>query len=266
MLYIFITTCIGLICFQNWQIHAYKKSKKCEESLVAEISHDLKSPTSAQIHMLNLLLQGHFGKLNPEQQKMIELTRNSEKYMSNLITNILSSYKINCGKLFLKKTEFDVIAIIHSICQEFKYLAQEKQQTIIFNSEFNKCCIYADPIQIHRVISNLISNALTYGFEKSLIVIDLIQNEKYTELSIMNKSNALSEQEMKNIFNKFSKTKNSNYNKSSSGLGLYNIKKIIKLHQGKISAKCTPDGIFTFEFKIPARHKPNIKKSPLKFT
>ena len=252
MLYIFIAICIGLICFQSWQIHIYKKTKECEKSLVAEISHDLKSPTSAQINMLNLLLQGQFGQLNPEQQKMVELTRNSEKYMSNLISNVLSSYKIDCGELILKKEKFDVFAIIHEICQELKYLAKEKQQSIIVNSDLKKCYIYADPIQIRRVISNLILNALTYGFEKSLIVIDLLQNEKYTELSIMNKSNALTKQEMKNIFNKFSKTKNSNYNKSSTGLGLYNIKKIIKLHQGKISAKCTPDGIFTFEFKIPS--------------
>ncbi len=239
------------VIFQARKIKKYKDLNENEKNLIATITHDLKSPASAQVNMLNLLMKGQFGELNPKQYEMIKLTCDSGKYMSDMVSSITASYCCDSNLLKINKQLFDITEIIQIVCDENKYLIKENNQSIIFNYNQKNYMVYGDKLQITRVIFNLISNAITYGFKNSFIVIDLIQNSNYTEFSISNKSNPISKNELKNIFKKFNKTKNSKFNKASTGLGLYSAKKIIKLHRGKIYATCTRDGIFTFGIKIP---------------
>lgn len=252
MLYISYLICIILslyIYLQFIKIKKYKKINESEKNLVAEVTHDLKSPTRAQVNMLNLLLQGYFGELNPKQYEMLKLLSNSSHYMSNLIGTLVTSYKYDSAKLKLRKTKFDIAELTRTIAQNNYYLAKDRQQNIIINCE-QKCIVLADKLQIERVIFNLLSNAITYGFKNSDIIININQNKTICEFSVSNKSFPINKKELKQIFNKYSKTKNSKYNKGSTGLGLYTSKKIINLHKGEIHAKYLPDGVFTVSFKI----------------
>lgn len=252
MLYASYIVCIILslyLCFELIKIKKYKEKNEYEKSFVAEITHDLKSPTRAQANMLDLLLKGYFGELNPKQYEMLKLLSNSSNYMSNLIGTLITDYKYESTKLRLKKTKFDILKLTQIVVQNNKYLANDKKQTIIINCN-KKCILYADKLQIERVIFNLLSNAITYGFKNSNIIIDIKNNDTTCNFSITNKSFPINKKDLKNIFKKFSKTRNSKYNKDSTGLGLYTAKKIIDLHSGSIYAQCTNDGLFIFGFKI----------------
>ena len=115
------------VCFFSYKAKKYKSINEFEEYLIAALAHDLKSPASAQINMLNLLLNGQFGCLNSKQSEMLKLTRDSGKYTANLVSNVLSSYKFRSGKLCLKKTTFDIVKLIKFACEEFKYQLKEKK-------------------------------------------------------------------------------------------------------------------------------------------
>ena len=253
MLYItifIISLLISFLIYQTKVILKYKKLENREKSFLASITHDLKSPTRAQINMLNLLLKGYFGKLNPQQYEMIKLTCNSSKYVSNLVGTLLTDYKYETSTIKLNKKIFDIIKLVNTIITENKYLIKEKDLNIIFTSQNTTCNIFADELQIHRVILNLLSNAINYGIKGTNINIRIDENYKFITFSISNKSNPVTQKEIKNIFNKFSKSKNSELNKNSTGLGLYTVKKIISLHKGSILAKSSIGGTFTISFKL----------------
>ncbi|MBR1424721.1 HAMP domain-containing histidine kinase [bacterium] len=252
MLYVY-TIIFLFVCLQYSLIKKYKDLSEKEKSLIASVSHDLRSPTAAQINMLNLLLKGNFGKLTSEQYEMIKLTYSSSEYISNLLSTVLTSYKGDCHCLKLKKTKFDISESIIRICEENKCLSDEKGQKIIFNCSVQTIA-YGDKLQICRVILNIISNAITYGLKNSTINVNLAQNNDCVEFSVTNKTHPIPEKELKNIFNKFAKTTNSKFNKYSNGLGLYTSKMIIDLHKGTIFANSTPDGIFTIGFKLPDKN------------
>ena len=248
---------ILLICmlYEYKTLSKYKKWNENNKSFIATVTHDLKNPTIAQINMLNLLLKGRFGALTPEQYEMIKLTQTSSKYMSNLVGTLLTGYECDSKVLKLNKTEFDMLELIIDVCNENRLLAKEKEQTLVFNPKISQCKIYGDKLQIKRVVTNLISNAITYGLYHSAIEI-ILENQRNTiNFSVKNKSKPVPQKKLKNIFKKFSKTSNSKLNKESSGLGLYIAKKIIDMHRGKIYANCTADGIYTFGF--------NLKKSQI---
>lgn len=259
-----ILTILLLICFlviQRITISKYKELSICEKSFIASLTHDLKSPTRAQINMLNLLMKGKFGKLNPEQYEMVKLTCSSSKYMSNLVGTVLAGYKYDENSFLLNKKYFDIIKLINKLLIENKFLITEKGLDITFSPKLKECTIYADELQIERVILNLLSNAITYGFKNTNICIKITQNSKLTEFTISNKSKPISNKELKNIFNKFTQTQNSNLNNCTTGIGLYTAKKIIERHKGTIYAKCTQEGIFTFGFKLRTIPKPLITEN-----
>lgn len=227
-----------------------KELEQKKESFIATLIHDLKSPTSSQINMLNLLLSENPGQLNSQQKEMVELTCNSSRYMSDLIGTILTTYSSDCCELKLRLQHFDIVEIIQSLCHSNNYIAKEREQQIVFNHENKPCIIYGDKLQIKRVISNLMTNALTYGFVKSTIKIDLVKTNNSIEFSVTNQSMQIPGSDLKKLFKRFTKTKMSHFNKVSTSLGLYISKQIIDLHNGKIYAKSFQDGTCIFGFSL----------------
>ena len=258
MLIIISLLFVLIMGYQMYLIKKYKNLNKDEMSYVATLTHDLKSPARAQINMLNLLMKGKFGELNPKQREMLKLTCSSAKYMSNLVGTVLTGYKYGFSNMALNKSDFDLISLVNFVIEQNKLLIYEKGLNVIFNYNTCECVINGDKLQIERVIENFLTNAITYAFENSEIFINLSCGD-ITDFSITNKSYYIPGKELKNIFNKFSKTANSRLNSSSTGLGLFASKRIIIMHGGEIYAKSTPDGTCTFGFRLAS----NVKKAKI---
>ena len=158
-----------------------------------------------------------------------------------------------------KKSEFDISELIIELCESVKTLAMYNHQQIKFTMN-QSCTIYADKLQIKRVLQNLLSNAITYGFKNTTIEIILKTNKNSIEISVKNISKQIPQNELATIFDKFKKTNFSNFNKAGTGLGLYLSKQIVNLHNGKIYAESLDDGTCIFGFRIPAATKINDNK------
>lgn len=236
-----------------------QEAEKQKQSFLATLVHDLKTPTNAQINTLKLLKNGTFGQLTTEQYHMIELTHDSCRYMSDLISTIMETYNCDYGNVHLQKSEFDISELIIELCESVKTLAMYNHQQIKFTMN-QSCTIYADKLQIKRVLQNLLSNAITYGFKNTTIEIILKTNRNSIEISVKNISKQIPQNELATIFDKFKKTNFSNFNKAGTGLGLYLSKQIVNLHNGKIYAESLDDGTCIFGFRIPAATKINDNK------
>lgn len=250
------TAFAGLAVSLYFHYKFFKKMKKekqirvQKDSFMATLTHDLKTPTYAQIRMLTLLLDGHFGQLNDEQKEMVQLTCCSCRYMADLIAIVLETYKCKYGNITLNPEVFDIVYLTKKLSKGIKGLADEKSQNLVFEYNRESCCIFGDRLQIKRVILNLLSNAITYGFNNTTVRINLIANEETVEFSVENKSKQIPESDLKNLFKKFTKTEMSHFNKTSTSLGLYISKEIIDLHKGEIYAKSFEDGTCIFGFKL----------------
>lgn len=240
----------GFIIVLN-NIDKEKKIEANKENFIATLTHDLKTPTYAQMNTLNMLLNGAFGKLNDEQTEMIQLSKCSCKYVSDLIATILDTYRYNEGNVKLNPETFDIYYLATKLKTGLGGMAKERNQTIEFSAPKNICEIYADRLQIKRVIFNLLSNAITYGYKNSTILINIKDEKNEIEFTITNQSEQIPEKELSTMFKRFKETKLSYFNKTSTGLGLYLSKKIIDMHNGKIFAKSYPDGKCIFGFKLP---------------
>ena len=255
MLIIISLLFVLMLGYQMYLIRKYKNLNKDEMSYVATLTHDLKSPARAQINMLNLLLKGQFGQLNPKQYEILKMTCSSAKYMSNLVGSVLSGYKYGLNSVTLNKSDIELGSLVNSVIEQNELLISEKGLNVLFNHSETECFVKGDKLQIERVIENLLSNALFYSFENTDIYINITCDNGFVDFSISNESYYIEPKELKNIFNKFSKTINSRLNNASTGLGLFAAKRIITMHGGQIYAQSSPDGICTFGFRLALENK-----------
>ena len=227
-----------------------REQQSAGEAFVATVVHDLKTPASSQITTLKMLKNGSLGELNEAQLEMISILLDSCNYMSCLIGTILCTYS-DFGKIKLHKSEFNVVRLISEVCRETKSLLKEKGQSVALNNSSENIILYADKLQIRRVILNLLSNAVMYGFGGTEIKITTIARDNEFELYVENFSRQIPSDELAKVFDKYSKTKYSYFNRLSSGLGLYLVKCIVELHNGRVYAKSDANGKCTFGFVIP---------------
>lgn len=224
---------------------------KKKELFFATLAHDLKNPVQAQILSLKMLSEGAFGKLSSKQKEIINTILESSNYMHDMLIVVLNSYKFDNGEIFLSKSGFLAEELMQNCINEVKSFAQSKNIIIKLNIENRNIKIFADIIQIRRVISNLLNNSLNYSFKDSEIIISVTNKRENVIFSFENNSPEIPADIKEHIFEKFICG-----TQSGTGLGLYFSKRIIEAHGGKIYLEANGTSN-KFIFEIPLNNNNN---------
>ena len=222
-----------------------------KNSFIATLTHDLKTPTIAQIRALDLFLNEAFGAISEEQKLMLEQIKHSCQYMYDLIFTILDTYIYDNGLTKINPVKFNMQDLINETIRGLSNLLSERNQKLRINVDLESSNIVADKLQLKRVIINLFSNAITHGFKNSEIEVFVGENDENMKFEIKNKSEYIAEGQMKEIFEKYKHKENSKSMKTSTGLGLYLSKQIIDAHNGRMYAHSDEDQNCVFGFEIP---------------
>lgn len=222
------------------QIFNLLKSKKAEavlkatkENFLASIAHDLKTPISAEINALNLLLGKNFGELDGEQEEIIEDILHSTKFMQDMVENILCKNKIENNKIILSKQVYSLKEIIEHSIEQTKHILKPKQQKIEFEYSHENILIPLDFLEMKRAIINLIANASEYSPVGGKILIKAFRTDAKICLFVQDFGRGIEVENQKDVFLQYI-TYAKKYKKVGTGLGLYITKKIIEAHDGEI--------------------------------
>ncbi len=202
---------------------------------LATLSHDLKNPLLAQISSLDLFSKGTFGELNETQKEMIDLILESSKYMRDMLYSLLKAFKDNHGSIKFERRNFDVYKLISKIVKEMNDLALENDIKINFDSAIldEDKMIYADEIQLRRVVGNILNNAISYGYKNTEINVKMWTQCQILKMSFENTSDVIPDDLKNIIFDKYVCGKNVTGG-LGIGLGLYFCKKVLEAHEGNI--------------------------------
>lgn len=247
---------IGIVVVTK-DIELQKTIEQQKENFVATLSHDIRTPAMAQIRALDVILKGALGELNEKQIEAIEQVRNSCSYIFNMISTLLNTYKYEDGIKKMDYDEFHFETLISECCNEIAYLVEEKQQKIVIKNDTENHLITADRLEIKRVVTNLISNAISYSADNAEIVITISGDDEILCFAVKNKSEYIPQKELDKLFSKFVSNA-AKFKKLGFGLGLYLVKQIINAHNGEVFANSCQNEGNTFGFKIPV--KANVTK------
>ena len=242
------------ICSVARDIDAEKTAAEQRETYVATLTHDLKTPTIAQIKALDLLLNDHLGPLNNEQKELLTLTKDSCNFMFEMLSTLLSTYKYENGDYTLNCENCNIISLAEESVNELEAMLKEKNVTVHISTEGSQFNTKCDRMQIKRVMTNLLGNAISYAYDNTQIDITIKQDEDGIGFEAKNESAYINPETMNNLFKKYV-SHAAKFNKVGVGLGLYLSKQIINAHNGEIYAKSFEDNHNIFGFVLPIENE-----------
>ncbi|MBR6098226.1 HAMP domain-containing histidine kinase [bacterium] len=190
------------------------------------------------------------GPLNNEQRELLMLTKDSCNFMYEMLSTLLSTYKYENGDYTLNYEKCNFISLVEETVNELDSMQKEKNVTIHINKKGNIFVTECDRMQIKRVLTNILGNAISYAYNNTPIFINIKQNEQGINFEAKNKSAYINPETMNNLFKKYV-SHAAKFNKVGVGLGLYLSKQIIVAHKGDIYAKSFEDNHNIFGFYLP---------------
>lgn len=220
-----------------------------KEDFVATLTHDLKVPIVAEANILNFLIDGKFGEINEKQKVALLNMKASNKELIDLVQIVLETYKIKETGIKLLKENIKLNEFLENIVAETQPIASNSGIKITFTSEKN-ITVLADPLQLQRVVKNLISNAISHSNTKAGIDIVTGEIPGFATISVIDYGQGISQDEIKMIFNKYYSAAKK-FRKIGTGLGLYLSQQIMQSHGGEITVESEENVRTEFCIKIP---------------
>ena len=229
-----------------------------KDLFIATLVHDLKNPLLAQISGMELLANGYFKSLTPEQQEMLETIIESANYMKEMLYTLINTYKYDNGNIILKKSKTNIDTILKTCIKEHQSLAKENRVIVSYQSTLQEedKNIMLDEKQIRRVITNLLNNGINYAFKDTEFLIKTYLQDDKIIIELTNFGPPIDEETKTHLFEKYISGSNK-YQKIGFGLGMYLSKKVIEAHEGNIYYE-GEETTNTFVIELPRQIKNSI--------
>ncbi|MDU2672000.1 MAG: HAMP domain-containing sensor histidine kinase [Clostridium sp.] len=211
-----------------------KAEKVNLKNIINDISHQLKTPLSALI-TYNDILKNHNNMDSETRTKFIDSTSDQLDRMDWLITTLLKYARIESNAINYNKSLHSLKDTINYCMQPLKVKADEMKQNIILDFK-GEGLYFHDEKWIGEAFSNIIKNSIEHTALGGSIKVCLEETPLSVTVTISDNGEGIEKKELKNIFKRFYKGKNS-LNPKSIGIGLSLSKKIIEAHNGSIVAE-----------------------------
>ena len=216
---------------------------------IASVSHELKTPMTIIMGSIEAILDGVVA--TEDQNEYLQVIFNEVKRLSNVVTSMNNLTKIDSGQMQLEKKKVNINEIIRQVIFNFdKAISNKNIEIYGLNNE--DIFVKADNDLIYQVVYNLIENAIKFVNENGYIKIRYQYSSDLLYIGIKNSGMGVDSEDIKHIFDKFYKVdKSRSMDKNGMGLGLYIVKKILKLHGSDVEVESIPNEYIEFFFWLP---------------
>ncbi|MBK0381841.1 GAF domain-containing sensor histidine kinase [Pedobacter sp. SD-b] len=222
---------------------------KEKNQLLQILVHDLKSPLS-NIKMLSYLFQEFV--TNDESEELIGIFNKSLDYVFHLIEQMETLNSVENFPLNAYAEQFNLNSFLTETVKSFNSVAEAKGIKLIYNSKVKENTISTDMNFLKRISHNVISNAIKFSPFNKKVTVDLELVKNNFVIKVIDEGPGITAADQEKLFDKFNKLKNKPTNsESSSGLGLFIVKELLKNLKGDIKVKSKVDVGSTFTITLP---------------
>ena len=233
----------------NYAKDELKKTDELRRDLMANVSHDLKTPlTMIKAYAeMSRDLNGH--NKEKREQNMNVIIEEVDR-LTILVNDILTLSKVQSNIEELNYSEFDLVKMIHSIIKRYDILEEKENYKFIFKNKM-PIIVKADKVKIEQVIYNLINNAINYTGDDKKVTIKIQNDKNIVRVEIIDTGKGIDDKDIPYIWDKYYKNKKKHKrNLIGTGLGLSIVKNILELHNYNYGVISTKNKGTTFFFEI----------------
>jgi signal transduction histidine kinase len=238
------------------QVEKLEKSDALRRELVANVSHDLRTPLATLRGYMETLLMKDESLSADERRNYLRIAISHCERLSKLITDLFELAKLEAQSTVVHSEPFSVNELVQDVVQKFQLTARERNINIVTNIGKELPFAYADIALIERVLENLIDNAVRHTQEDGSVSIVMNRENEHITVRISDTGHGIPEKDLPKIFDRFYQLDKSRKGKAGhSGLGLAITKKIIELHKNKIKVESRTGSGTAFTFTLPVNRK-----------
>lgn len=227
-----------------------KEVDKLRRDLIANISHDIRTPISIIHGYVETLLMKHDTLDAQKQQEYLQTIMKSTERLKRLMTDLFELSKLESRQISPKIEPFFIFDLLQDLSRKYKLLAQERNIQFEIELPSKMPVVCADIALIERVLQNLIDNALNYTPENGVVKIKMEEQSSQVSISVVNTGPGIASEELSKIFDRYYKVE-SNHPNRGTGLGLAIVKNILEIHQADIRVFSEKQGDTVFSFSLP---------------
>jgi signal transduction histidine kinase len=225
--------------------------RRARDSVLANISHEFRTPLAAQLASIELLREGLDTLPLDQQHQLVWSLERGTLRLTQLIDNLLESVRIESGQLAIRKQSVDVAAVVEDTHVLLGALLAQRNQTLDAQIPDELPLVEGDAPRLTQVLVNLIANASKFAPEGSVIRIGAEVRKGWVAAWVEDEGPGLPSGDMTSIFDRFRRGPVEEPAPGGLGLGLWIVKSIIDRHGGTIIAERTDQSRTRFTITLP---------------
>ena len=222
-----------------------KKIEQNKNELITNVSHDLRTPLTSILGYVDLLKQNGF----EDKEKFVEyisIIDERSKSLNTLINELFEYTKLNSHDIKLNYNTVEIGSLVEQLSGEYSLIFKKEGLELISEIPEEDIFVDIDIQMIVRALENLLINAKKYSVRNSQVLVKLLQESNDIVISVENKVENISQDDLYNLFERFYKVDKARKTGDSTGLGLSIVKRVVELHKGLVKAELI-NGVIKFK-------------------
>ena len=222
-----------------------KKIEQNKNELITNVSHDLRTPLTSILGYVDLLKQIGF----EDKEKFVEyisIIDERSKSLNTLINELFEYTKLNSHDIKLNYSTVEIGSLVEQLSGEYSLIFKKEGLELISEIPEEDIFVDIDIQMIVRALENLLINAKKYSVRNSQVLVKLLQESNDIVISVENKVENISQDDLDNLFERFYKVDKARKTGDSTGLGLSIVKRVVELHKGLVKAELI-NGVIKFK-------------------
>jgi signal transduction histidine kinase len=205
------------------------ETDRLRETLIANVTHDLRTPLTAVKGAADNLLDGLAGPITPDQREYIEIVREHASRLTTTVNELLQAAALQAGQVELQPELLDVYSVAAEVASGLQPLARERRVELELRGSEVRARV--DREKLRRAIENLVSNALKFT-DEGRVTVEVKSTGAAVEVAVRDTGHGIRADELPRLFERFYR---GSTRKPGTGLGLSIARNLIRLHGGDIT-------------------------------
>ncbi|WP_126581574.1 sensor histidine kinase [Tengunoibacter tsumagoiensis] len=239
--------------FTTRDMSALKVANRVRSNFVSMVSHELRTPLNSVHGFIDLLMQGHMGKLTEEQHTYLGYTQEGVQQLISIVEDILLMTRSDLGQFESRQEEVHFRGLVRQLVLSLHPQAIKADVLLRDALPGRLPSLYIDPLRIKQVLNNLIINAIKFTPPGGTITVTAQQvDQNFMRIAVTDTGYGIPGEDRQHVFERFYQSNHSQQSRMGGyGLGLSIAKLIVEQHGGTIGFDTVLDKGTTFYFTVP---------------
>ena len=234
------------------QISRLETTDLTRRELIANVSHDLRTPIASMTGYLDTLLMKHDSLPADQRQRYLEVASKHGAYLAKLVEDLFELSCLDSGLIKPATETFSLSELVQDVAQKYQLQAAQARVTLEPHVDSGVPLVDADIGMIQQVLENLIGNALRHTPPRGNISVTVTPAGDSVKTVVADTGEGISSNDLPHIFNRaYSGGHTATKNRANTGLGLAIVKRILDLHHAHIGVTSREGEGSAFRFELP---------------